>query len=304
MTVAFLFPGQGADLAGLAGAWRYHGSPVPDLIASAARHAGVSERELLAAGAAGTARTNLHQPALTAVSTGIVLALEEHAVRPDIVAGHSLGEVAACAAAGYMSAGDAVAVAALRVRVMAREAGRHPGGMIALQLVGRATAEAAIRSARAHGHAAIAAHNADDQWVVSGDWATLRAIAAAVPATPLAVAGPWHTEAMAGAVAEYRIALCEAIKAPLRVPLVCNRTGRVVEHADDLPDVLAGQLTRCVHWTDTMTTLAKRGVRHMVAVGAAKTLRALVRRQLGGDVTVVIVETPDDINRAREALAR
>lgn len=302
MTIAFLFPGQGADIARVGPPWLAHSPGTRDLLARAAQQAGVPLDRLFAEGGRALERTEVQQPALTALCLGIHGELARRGVRPDIVAGHSLGEIAAAAAAGCMTAADAVAVAVTRGRLMGREAAKHPGGMLALTTPDRRVAEEAIALARQHGIAALAAHNTPEQWVVAGTRDALRAVAARYSAVPVSVAGPWHTDAMDGAVAELRAALHTAIRGPLDTPLLCNRTGMHVLDPDDLPELLAGQLTHSVEWVSTMRTLDSGGATDVVILGPSRVLRGLVRRNLGESVALHAAELPADLDAIEEAL--
>jgi [acyl-carrier-protein] S-malonyltransferase len=149
----------------------------------------------------------------------------------------------------------------------------------------------------------IAAHNAFDQWVVSGEWAALRSIAARSDATTLPVEGAWHSDAMAGAVDEYREILRRSLTMPMRVPLVSNRTGAIVERVNELPDLLALQLTHPVEWVATMDTLTRFGITNVLAVGPVKAIRGLLRRGLEPRVAIHAVESPDDLSRIVGKLA-
>lgn len=304
MRVAFLFPGQGAEVARCGAAWLERSGRARDLLEAAARHAGMDARRMLAAGGRALERTEVQQPALTALCLAVHEALLARGVRPDMVAGHSLGEIAACAAAGVMSAESAVALAAVRGRLMAREAARHAGGMLAVAAADRAAAEEALALAREHGLAAIAAHNAPGQWVISGELPALRAVAARFAATPVPVAGPWHTEAMAGAVEEFRAAAQGAVRGALGVPLIANRTGERVGDARELPDLLAGQFTHPVEWEHTMQTIARAGTTEVVVLGPGKALRGLARRGLPATVRLRAAELPEDLDSFAEAPAR
>jgi [acyl-carrier-protein] S-malonyltransferase len=175
--------------------------------------------------------------------------------------------------------------------------------MLALAVSGRAAAEAAVEIGLSRGHAAIAAHNARDQWVVSGDWPALRAIANGAAAAPLAVQGAWHSRAMAGAVEEFRTALRSAVSAPPRVPIVCNRAGRAISGTADMVDAIAEQLIRPVEWTATLQTVAAMHVRAVVVIGPAKALRRMVRATCGDSMEVQSVETPDDLPEPGRTLA-
>ncbi len=303
MRIAFLFPGQGSDVARVGQEWLERSARARLLLEVAARHVGLEVAQLFTEGGRRLEPTEVQQPVMTALSLAIHEELAAAGVRSDLVAGHSLGEVAACAAAGTMDAERAVAVAAARGRLMARESKAHPGGMVALWTDRRETAEEALAVARAHGMAAIAAHNSVEQWVIAGDPAALRAVAQHYASTPLPVGGPWHTDAMAGAAAEFEAVLRQALHGPIRTPVVCNRTGAVVTDAAALPGLLAGQLTHPVEWEATMRTLGAEEVAHIVVVGPGKALRALARRGLG-EVAHYGAERPDDLDPIREALAR
>lgn len=301
MKVAFLFPGQGTAFQQSALDWRERSPIVRDFTDRAADALGVSIEGLLRGSS--VMQTEWLQPVLTAVSLGIARELVRYRSQPDIVAGHSLGELAAAAFAGGMSDDAAIALAVVRGRLMAREAARHPGGMVALDRPNESAVQEAIVVGRAHGIAQLAAHNTDRQWVVAGEWPALRAIAAVSPATPLPVTGPWHSTAMEGAVDEYREALRAALTNPVTMPLVCNHHGRLLESGDDLVDLLARQLTHPIQWVRTVETLTSFGVTDFVTLGPGAAVRSLMHRR-APRTHIHPAERPDDLPRVIEALAR
>lgn len=274
MTTAFVLAGQGVDPPWIA----------PDLLArprarplldAASEAAACDVRPLLSRGGAALARTEVLQPALVAACLIAADALAEAGVAPDVVCGHSLGELTAWAAGGQVGAADVIAAAGLRGRLMARQAARHPGGMAVVA----GDLERVLAVGRARGRLVVAAYNTPAEIAVSGDAAALAAIAA-LGARRLPVAGAWHSDAMADAVGELRAAL-EAIPRTGRgAPLVCNRDGRVAAPGD-VPALLAAQLVRPVHWTACATTLAALGVTRFVAVGPGRLVRAMLRAHLG-----------------------
>ena len=307
MSVALVFPGQGSDVSGVVDLWRARSDAVRALLDVAADATAEPVGRLTSARS--LARTEWQQPVLTAVGAGIFRELEARAAQPAAVAGHSLGEVAACVAAGALDPAAAVRLAAVRGRLMAREAACAPGGMLALRAAAAGAALEAVALARRHGRAALAAHNGPGEWVVSGDWPALRALAARPPAgvavAPMPVAGAWHSELMAGAVDEYRAALETAIGADARlaVPLVCNHTGAAVARADELPGLLAAQLVHPVRWADGVETLAALGVDAVLLVGPARGLRRPTAAALAGRASLELVERPDDLERVSRAPA-
>ncbi len=302
-SLAFLFPGQGMDVAAVAGEWHACSAPARALLEDAARHVGIPIAGLLHGSGQALRDTAAYQPVLTAISVGALLELTTRGVRADVVAGHSLGEVAALVAAGALRPDRAVALAAARGRAMACAASKHPGGMLALSARSRAEAEEAVTHARTRGRVQIAAHNAPDEWVLAGEWSALGTVPPRFAPVRLDTGGPWHSAAMSGAVSAYRTALENAIHGPPRLPFVCNRTGQPVRAEDDLVELLAAQLTHPVEWVTTMASLSAIQTRIVITVGPGKPLRGLARRNLGRDIRVLGVDSPADLAGLAEALA-
>ena len=294
--IASMFIGQGVELPWV-DADVLAQPAVADLVALASEHAHVDIQRLLTRGGRDLARSEVVQPAMVAVCLGVHRLLEAAGVAPAVVAGHSLGELTAWAAAGGLTDRDAIALAALRGALMAREAARRPGGMVRLKgdrvLADRILADAPRDSLW------LGAHNGPDEFALAGDEAAIAHVLARHPAVRLAVAGAWHCPVMAGAVDELATALADAPKAPLRAKLIANRDGSLATGAA-LPDLFVGQLTRPVQWVSVLTTLARLEPRRILAVGPGKTLRALVHRNLGVDRHVEMI----DSMRAIEAAAR
>ncbi len=290
MTTAFVFAGQGVDPPWIA----------PDLLArprarplldAASDAAGCDVHALLLRGGRALARTEVGQPALVAACLIAADALAEAGVAPDVVCGHSLGELAAWAAGGHVGATDTIAAAGLRGRLMARQAARHPGGMA----VTAGDLERVLAAGRAKGRLVVAGYNTPAEITVSGDAAAIAAIAA-LGGRRLPVAGAWHSGAMAGAVDELRAALDAIPRTGRGVPLVCNRDGRVAD-AGAVPALLAAQLARPVQWTACAATLAGLGVTRFIAVGPGRLVRAMLRANLGA-VDVRIVDGMRELARA------
>lgn len=298
-----LFPGQGAGIEREAEAWCEGSARVRSLVDVAARHTGVSAGELLGGIGRRIMSTEQLEPLLTAICLGIHDELLHRGVRADVVAGHSLGEIPACAAIGCCSPEDAVALAAERGRLMGREAARLPGGMVMVTSRSRALLEEAIGFARSSGIVGIAAHNAPDQWVISGEWTALRRLATRCLATPVAVTGAWHSAVLADAVEAFRDAAHRTLTWPIRTPFIANRTGGFITRVEDLPGLLAEQLTHSVEWVRAMDTLAAFGVTDAITVGPGRILRGLVRFNLGQRVALHPTEVLEDLERIVEACA-
>jgi len=295
--IASLFIGQGVDLP-----WvddDVLAEPiVAERVALASEHARCDIMRLLTRGGRDLARSEIVQPAMVAVCLGVHRLLEQAGVTPAIVLGHSLGELTAWAAAGGLDDRDAIALAATRGRLMAREAALHPGGMVRVK-GDRALADRVLADGAQHGWLSLGADNGPDEYALAGDEAALGYVLPRYPAVRLAVAGAWHSPAMAGAVDELALAVAAVPKNTMRAMLIANRDGEVATEAT-IASRFVDQLTHPVQWVTCLTTLARFEPRRLLAVGPGKTLRALIHRNLGVDKHVEMI----DSMRAIEAAAR
>ena len=271
-STTLLFPGQGSQTDGMR-----------DLVAQ--RCPALLERCVELVGEDPFARveesTRFQQPAIFCASIAGWDALNLH---PSAAAGHSLGELAALAAAGVLSVDDALELVVLRGRLMAEADDR--GSMLAL--VGADDAEAR-RVAEAAG-LTVANDNAPGQIVLAGDRASFdRAEEVAGElgkrTIRLPVAGAFHSPAMAPAVAPFRAALDEV---ELREPRFTVFSCASAAPFADVRDELARALIRPVRWRETFTALHEAGATRFIEVGPGKVLARLAKRIVSGTK----VETP------------
>jgi len=256
-----------------------------------------------------TART---QPLLVAAG---LLAAEALAGRtaaaeplPDVsvVAGHSVGELAAAALAGALTSETAVALAGVRGRAMAAACALEPTGMAAVLGGDEAEVLAAIEAHGLH----PANRNGAGQLVAAGPADRLEKLAAEPPARTrvvrLPVAGAFHTPFMAPAERELA-GLAAGIPAadPSKL-LLSNLDGASVGHGRELLTRLVRQVTAPVRWDACMRTLADLGVSAVIELPPAGTLAGLLKRELKGPGApeIVTLNTPDDLPAARDLMAR
>ena len=266
---ALIFPGQGSqsdDMRELVAAVR------PGLLEQAIAEVGADPFERLDEG------TAFVQPALYCASlAGWVNAGQP---LPDLMAGHSLGELAALAAAGSFSEADGLTLAVRRGRVMQEVAeSGPPGGMLAV--LGKGEGGSAV--ARRLG-LTVANDNAPGQVVLSGPAEALAEARrelkqAGLRTIPLRVRGAFHSPAMAPAVPVFRAALAEVECAPPRVPVLSSTTARPF---DDVRRRLAEALVTPIRWRQALIALHRRGVRRFLEAGPGNVLTGLVRRTLDG----------------------
>ncbi|WP_326938119.1 ACP S-malonyltransferase [Amycolatopsis cynarae] len=242
--------------------------------------------------------TAITQPLIVALS---LLAYEEIQARQAVpqdapVAGHSVGELAAAAIAGVLSAEDAVTLAAVRGAEMAKACALEPTSMAAVML---GEPEQVVDWLAGHGLTA-ANRNGAGQIVASGATDAIERIVAepleGTKVRRLKVAGAFHTSYMAPAEeALRRHAASITPAAPVR-PLLSNADGKVVTSGAEYLDRLVEQVTRPVRWDLTMDGLVALGVTTTVELPPAGTLTGLVKRQLKGIVTTTIaLKTPAEL---------
>jgi len=216
-----------------------------------------------------------------------------------IVAGHSVGEIAAYAIAGVISADDAVALAATRGAEMAKACANEPTGMSAV--LGGDEAEVLARLEQLD--LIPANRNAAGQIVAAGRLSALEKLAEDPPAKArvraLGVAGAFHTEFMASALDSYAAAVQNVATAEPTAVLLSNRDGEPVSSASDAVDKLVAQLTRPVRWDLCSETLRQRNVSAIVEFPPAGALSGIAKRELRG-VPTHAVKTPADLDGLAE----
>jgi [acyl-carrier-protein] S-malonyltransferase len=312
MSVSFIFPGQGSQAVGMGAALADAYPAAKSVFAEVDDALGQSLSALMWEGPESELTlTENAQPALMAVSLAAVRVLEEKGVdlakRVAFVAGHSLGEYSALAAAGALSVADTAKLLKIRGRAMQQAVPVGAGAMAALLGADLSQAQELARAA-AEGEVCEAANdNAPGQVVISGTKAAIdRAIALAPKygarrAVLLPVSAPFHCALMQPAADAMREALADvAIYSPA-VPLVANVLAAPVRDPDDIRDRLVEQVTGMVRWRESMLYLTSQGVASVYEVGAGRVLTGIARRFDGLDAKSI--GTPDEIEAAVAALA-
>jgi [acyl-carrier-protein] S-malonyltransferase len=306
MSSAYVFPGQGSQAVGMGKALaetfpvaRRVFDEVDEALGdklSAVMWNGPAEAITL---------TENAQPALVAVSLAAMRVLESEAgvdLKRDakFVAGHSVGEYAALAAAGSLSIADAVRLVRTRGQAMQRAVPVGMGAMAALLGVDFEQA-AAIAAEAAQGELVQAANdNGGGQVVVSGHkTAVERAVEVAKAkgvrrAMLLPVSAPFHSALMQPAAEVMADALAKVTIKPPVVPLIANVTAGPVTDPAQILRGLVEQVTGTVRWRESVAYMASAGVTHFYEVGSGKVLAGLVKRIADG-ATGVSIGTPDDV---------
>jgi [acyl-carrier-protein] S-malonyltransferase len=306
MPIAFTFPGQGSQHVGMGKALAEAFRSAREVYNQVDEALGQKLSALMWDGPEDELTlTENAQPALMAVSIAVLRVLEiEHGIAlarmARCVAGHSLGEYSALAAAGALSLADAARLLRMRGRAMQQATPVGTGAMAAvLGLDYRQVVPVAAEAARGE-VCQVANDNAPGQVVVSGHRSAVeRAVALAKAigakrAVLLQVSAPFHCSLMQPAARVMADALEQAkVTSPL-VPLIANVTASPLTDSDEIRDKLVTQVTATVRWRECVGTMAALGVGLFLELGAGKVLTGLVRRN-APQATGLALATPEDI---------
>ncbi|MFZ1080220.1 MAG: ACP S-malonyltransferase [Methylovirgula sp.] len=313
MAKAFVFPGQGSQFVGmgkgLAGAFAEARSVFEEV--DEALHKKLSALMFDGSEAELTLTANA-QPALMATSLAALRVLEgelgvDLARDAAFVAGHSLGEYSALAAAGSLTVADAARLLRLRGEAMQRAVPVGEGMMAALIGLDYAAGAAIAAEAQEQAQAicAVANDNGGGQIVISGakpavecaiELAKTKGVRRAIP---LSVSAPFHCALMAPAAKRMAEALAKIdIKKP-KVPVVANVLAAPVEDPREIRERLVEQVTGTVRWRESVVFMAGRGVSEFIELGSGKVLTGLLKR-IVETATGIAVGTPDE-NKAYQA---
>ncbi len=294
---ALLAPGQGSQKPGTLAPW-LETPGVRDRLAAWSEVTGLDLVRLgTVAEAAEITDTSVTQPLVVASALIAHRRLQAlgHAPESAITAGHSIGELAAAAIAGVLTDEQAVRLAAVRGRAMARACASEPTGMTAL--LGGDESEVLARLEELD--LTPANRNAKGQIVAAGAVGALEKLAADPPARarlrPLAVAGAFHTRYMAPAREEFAAAAAEVSPSDPGMPLLSNADGAVVQTGADALRRLVDQITSPVRWDLCSAALRSAEVTSIVEYPPAGTLVGIAKRELRG-VPSVAVNAPDDLD--------
>ena len=312
MAVAFVFPGQGSQAVGM-------GRALAEAFPAARRvfdevDGALGEKlcQIMWKGPPETLTlTENAQPALMAVSLAALRVLETEAgvnLARDVafVAGHSLGEYSALAAASSLAVADAARLLRIRGRAMQKAVPVGAGAMAALIGIDLDDAKAIAAKAAAGGVCDLANDNGGGQVVLSGDKAAVeRAVEIAKAhgvkrAMMLPVSAPFHCALMRPAADAMAEALSKVSVQPPVVPLVANVAAEPVGEPAGIVRSLVAQVTATVRWRESVLFMAKAGVTTFYEVGAGKVLTGLIKR-IAENAAASSIGAPDDIARFKAA---
>jgi [acyl-carrier-protein] S-malonyltransferase len=306
MTIAFIFPGQGSQAPGMGKGLHDAFAAAREVFQEIDEALGEKLSRLIFEGPADELTLTANaQPALMAVSLAAMRALEREfgvkASKAAYVAGHSLGEYSALAAAGALTVADAARL--LRKRGQAMQAAVPVGEGAMAALIGKvdvALAEEIAKAGSEAGIVVVANDNNVGNVVISGSKAGIDAALAyakekGARAIPLNVSAPFHSPLMQPAADAMAEALANTEFAPFAPPLVANVTAQPVSEPATVRKLLVEQVTGRVRWRESIEWMAQGGgVTRFVEVGAGKQLSGMVKRN-APDVEALALNEPGDL---------
>ena len=283
LKTAFVFPGQGAQFVGMGAELADVSVAARNLFAQANEILGRDLLKIMREGPEeDLRRTENTQPAVLAFSVALLDEVASCGVKPDVVAGHSLGEYTALVAADVLTFAEVLQLVELRGKLMGRAGDEVPGGMAAV--MGLADDKLAEICAQTPGVVVVANYNSPGQTVISGDNAAVAAAceafkaAGAKRALPLPVAGAFHSPLMAKANEELMAAIDALEFRQPTVEMVTNVDGLAHKDGEEIRALLKRQMVSGVQWTKSVETMRSKGVGRYIEIGPGKVLAGLIKR--------------------------
>jgi [acyl-carrier-protein] S-malonyltransferase len=303
---AFVFPGQGSQAVGMGQDLARAFAPAREVFEEVDEALRSSLSRVMWEGPAETLTlTENAQPALLAVSIAVIRILQREggldlARHAQFVAGHSLGEYCALAAAGTFALADAARLLRLRGQAMQKAVPAGDGAMAALLGAELETARAIAAEAAEDQVCSVANDNGGGQVVLSGHTEAIERAIALAPAKgvkramKLPVSAPFHCALMAPAAEVMAGALAQVAMAPPAVPVVANVTAEATADPIEIRGLLVEQVTALVRWRECVQAMKRGGADTLVECGAGKVLSGLSRR-IDPELATAAVGTPSEL---------
>ncbi len=313
MSVAFTFPGQGSQAVGMGKLLAEQSAVARAVFDEIDEALGEKLSAIMFEGPEDVLTMTANaQPALMAVSVSLIRVMESKGFslkeKVAYVAGHSLGEYSALAAAGTFSLSDTAKLLRIRGNAMQKAVPAGEGGMAAIIGLEDADVAAACLEAAQGEVCQIANDNGGGQLVISGAKAAVERAAAiatakgAKRAIMLAVSAPFHSALMGPAADAMREALATVAKYAPSIPVLSNVTVTPTSDSQEIADRLIAQVTGQVRWRESVEWFAANGVTSLVEIGTGKVLTGLARR-ISKDVSGSAINSLEDIDAYLASLA-
>lgn len=302
--IAFIFPGQGAQKAGMGKDFYEKFETAKKVYDQASQWLGLDMKALCFEENDRLDLTEYTQAALVTTCLAMEKVVEEHGIHPDVTAGLSLGEYCAIEAAGGMSLKDAVTTVRRRGILMEQAVPAGEGSMAAVLGMEAEAIEKVIDSIDG---VAVANYNCPGQIVISGRKEAVALAsehlknAGAKRVLPLNVSGPFHSSMLLQAGKELGRFLEKAELSSLKIPYVTNVTAQYISDIRETKPLLEKQISSSVRWQQSMELLIADGIRTFIEIGPGKTLAGFLRK-IDRTVQVYNIQASEDLEQVVDAL--
>lgn len=304
--IAFIFPGQGAQKAGMGKDFYDTYETSRQIFDQASQWLSLDMKELCFEENDRLDLTEYTQAALVTTCLAIEQVMEEKGLHPDVTAGLSLGEYCAIASAGGMTVKDAITTVRKRGILMEQAVPAGQGSMAAVLGMDGAQIEAVTDSIEGVG---IANYNCPGQIVITGKKEAVEEASLKLKETgarrilPLNVSGPFHSEMLTEAGEELGRVLEKTELSPLKIPYVTNVTAEYITDIGKTKELLAKQISSSVRWQQSVENMIAQGVDTFVEIGPGKTLAGFIKK-ISRDVRIFNVQTVEDVDKVLAEIGR
>lgn len=306
--MAFVFPGQGAQVVGMGRDVYEHSEKAREVFDRASEAVGLDLKALCFEENEDINITEFTQVCLLTTSVAIMEELRSRGISPDVAGGLSLGEYCALVAAGSMNYIDAARAVRKRGIYMQEEVPAGQGGMAAILGM---DAEEIDKHIAGFDKVQVANYNCPGQIVISGETEQVKEAAeklkeaGAKRAVLLNVSGPFHSTMLSGAGTKLKEVLDELTIEKPQIPYVANVTGEYVTEQEEIEPLLVKQVSNSVRWQQSVETMVSHGVDTFIEIGPGRTLAGFnkkISKAIGKELTTYSVGTMEDIEKVVEAL--
>lgn len=306
--LAFLFAGQGSQAPGMGKELAQNFECADKVFDEASQALGFDIKDMIWNGDQETLMiTENTQPTIVTMSTAALRIMQEKGIKPDVVAGLSLGEYTAHIAAGSLDFSDAVRLVKKRGKYMQEEVPVGKGAMAAIIALSADEVRECCKEASDIGVCTGANFNCPGQIVVSGDKAAVEKCCeiakekGAKRALMLPVSAPFHCALLKGAGEKLAKELEYVEVKDMQIPVITNVTADYIKDKDEIKPLLIEQVSNSVLWEDTIRKMIDDGVDTFVEIGPGKTLSGFVKK-ISRDVRIFNVEDMASLNNTLEGL--
>lgn len=307
MKIAFIFSGQGAQYCGMGKELAENFEVCKKVFDEADSALDFKISDICFTENENINKTEYTQPALLTTSVAIFKLMEEKGVKPDVVAGLSLGEYSALVASDALDFKEAVALVRKRGKYMTEAVPAGDGAMYAVMNLSAELIQEACDEVKEIGRAMISNYNAPGQIVIAGDKEAVTKAAEKVlekgarKVVQLNVSGPFHTSLLKPASDKLNEELKNVTIKDMKIPVITNLTAEVVSSKDDICDILTKQVMNPVKWEQSVKKMIEMGVDTFIELGPGKTLSAFVKK-VSKEVAIYNVEDLKTLEKTCEGL--